>query len=88
MAAMPISVRPLRDDELRTDLEIHTSAVRGLAVTHYGPDAIAGWVGPITGATLRDLASNEDGRNPSDGRVGRHACGQRRRGDREKDLTV
>ena len=58
---MSITVRPLRDDELRTYLEIHTSAVRGLAVTHYAPDVIEGWVVPITDATIRDLTLNPDG---------------------------
>jgi putative acetyltransferase len=58
---MPITVRPLRDDELRTYLEIHDSAIRGLAVTHYPPDVIEGWVVPITEDVIRDLALNADG---------------------------
>src|SRR5688572_30061599 len=58
--AMGITVRPLRDDELRTYLEIHERAIRGLAQTHYPPDAIAGWVVPITEDTLRDLAANTE----------------------------
>jgi putative acetyltransferase len=57
---MPITVRPLRDDELRTYLEIHTSAVRGLAVTHYASDVIEAWVVPITEDTVRDLSLNAD----------------------------
>jgi putative acetyltransferase len=58
---MPIIVRPLRDDELRTYLEIHTSAVRGLAATHYAPEVLEGWVVPITDETLQDLTANADG---------------------------
>ena len=58
---MPITVRPLRDDELRTYLEIHASAVRGLATTHYAPEVLAGWVVPITDETLKDLTANADG---------------------------
>jgi hypothetical protein len=58
---MPIIVRPLRDDELRTYLEIRTSAVHGLAAAHYAPDVIDGWVVPITDATIHDLTLNEDG---------------------------
>jgi putative acetyltransferase len=58
---MAITVRPLRDDELRTYLEIHTSAIRGLAVTHYAPDLIEGWVVPITEEVIRELALNADG---------------------------
>ena len=58
---MPIVVRPLRDDELRTYLEIHTSAVRGLAATHYAPEVLEGWVVPITDETLKILSANADG---------------------------
>lgn len=56
-----ITVRLLRDDELRTYLEIHTSAIRGLAVTHYDADVIDAWVVPISDETLRDLTTNADG---------------------------
>ena len=55
-----IHVRPMRPDEGRMYLEIVNSAIRELAVTHYGPDAIAGWVVPIDDNTLADLARNED----------------------------
>jgi putative acetyltransferase len=58
---MQIFVRPLRDDELRMYLEIHTSAVRGLATTHYPPEVIEAWVVPITEDTVRDLTLNADG---------------------------
>lgn len=59
--ATSIVVRPLRDDELPTYLEIHASAIRGLAATHYPPEVIGGWVVPITDDALRDLTNNADG---------------------------
>jgi putative acetyltransferase len=57
---MPITVRPLRDDEGRIYLEIVNSAIRGLAVGHYPPEAIEGWVVPVTDETVRDLMLNRD----------------------------
>ncbi len=57
---MPITVRPLRADEGRIYLEIVNSAIRGLAVTHYAPDAIEGWVVPVTDEAVRDLMLNAD----------------------------
>ncbi len=57
---MPITVRPLRADEGRIYLEIVNSAIRGLAVGHYPPDAIEGWVVPVTDETVRDLMLNAD----------------------------
>jgi putative acetyltransferase len=57
---MPITVRPLRDDEGRIYLEIVNSAIRGLAVGHYPPEAIEGWVVPVTDDTVRDLRLNRD----------------------------
>jgi putative acetyltransferase len=57
---MPITVRPLRPDEGRMYLEIVNSAIRGLAVSHYSPDAIEGWVVPVTDQTIRDLMLNRD----------------------------
>jgi putative acetyltransferase len=57
---MPITVRPLRDDEERIYLEIVNSAIRGLAVGHYPPEAIEGWVVPVTDETVRDLRLNRD----------------------------
>ena len=59
--ATSIVVRRLRDDELRTFLEVHASAIRGLAAGHYPPDVIEGWVVPITDDTLRELTKNADG---------------------------
>jgi putative acetyltransferase len=56
-----VTVRLLRDDELATYLEIHASAVRGLAAGHYPPEVIAGWVVPVTGDTIRGLTENADG---------------------------
>jgi putative acetyltransferase len=55
-----ITVRLMRPDELRLYLEIHGSAIRGLAVTHYPADVIASWLVPIDDQTLTDLSRNED----------------------------
>jgi putative acetyltransferase len=57
---IPITVRPLRADEGRIYLEIVNSAIRGLAVSHYPPDAIEGWVVSVTDETVRDLMLNLD----------------------------
>ncbi len=57
---MVITVRPLRADEGRIYLEIVNSAIRGLAVSHYPPDAIEGWVVPVTDESVRDLMVNAD----------------------------
>jgi putative acetyltransferase len=59
-ARSAVVVRPLQPDELRLYLEIVANSVRGLAVTHYPPDAINGWSPAITDETLRDLALNAD----------------------------
>ena len=50
---MPIAVRPLRADEGRIYLEIVNAAIRGLAVSHYPPDAIAGGVVSVTDGLFR-----------------------------------
>jgi putative acetyltransferase len=57
---MAITVRALRADEGRMYLEIVNGAIRGLATSHYTPDAIAGWVVPLTDETVRDLMLNPD----------------------------
>ena len=57
---MPIAVRPLRADEGRVYLEIVNGAIRGLAISHYPPDAIEGWVVPVTDETVRELMLNPD----------------------------
>jgi putative acetyltransferase len=57
---MAITVRPLRVDEGRIYLEIVNSAIRGLAVSHYAPDAIEGWVVPVTIESIADLMLNAD----------------------------
>jgi putative acetyltransferase len=57
---MPITVRALRADEGRMYLEIVNCAILGLAVSHYPPDVIEGWVVPINDETLRDLMRNDD----------------------------
>jgi putative acetyltransferase len=53
-------VRLMRADEGRIYLEIHSSAIRGLAAGHYPPDVIDGWVVPATDEAVRDLMLNRD----------------------------
>ena len=57
---MAATVRPLRTHEIRLYLEIHERAIRGLAVSHYSPDDIEGWVVPATDENVRRLALNPD----------------------------
>lgn len=57
---MAVTIRPLRDDEIRLYLEIHERAIRGLAASHYSPDDIEGWVVPATDENLRRLTRNVD----------------------------
>ncbi len=40
LGRMAVTVRPLRDDEMRLYLQIHERAIRGLAATHYSQDDI------------------------------------------------
>ena len=58
---MALTVRPLRDDEVRLYLEIHERAIRGLAGSHYSQGDIEGWVVPATEENLRVVAQNPDG---------------------------
>ena len=57
---MRVTVRPLRDDEIRLYLEIHERAIRGLAASHYSRADIEGWVVPATDENLRRLTRNAD----------------------------
>lgn len=57
---MAVTVRPLRDDEIRLYLQIHERAIRGLAASHYSQDAIEGWVVPATPENVRRLTLNAD----------------------------
>jgi len=57
---MRIAVRRLREDEGRIYLEIVNSAIRGLALSHYPPEAIDGWIVPVTDETVRDLILNAE----------------------------
>ena len=57
---MAVTVRPLRDEEIRLYLEIHERAIRGLAVSHYSQADIEGWVVPATDENLRRLTRNAD----------------------------
>ena len=55
-----MTVRALRDDEIRLYLQIHERAIRGLAASHYPQDAIDGWVVPATTENVRRLTLNAD----------------------------
>jgi putative acetyltransferase len=57
---MTCVVRSLGDDELLLYLEIVNASIAGLAVHHYSPEAIQGWLVPVTHATLADLAANTE----------------------------
>lgn len=57
---MSIVVRRLRPDEGRTYLEIVNRAIRGLAVGHYSPEVIDGWVVAVTDESVRTLMLNPD----------------------------
>ena len=57
---MPVTVRPLRDDEIRLYLEIHERSIRGLAGSHYSQDAIEGWVVPPTDENIHRLTLNAE----------------------------
>ena len=58
---MAVIVRPMRADEGRTFLDIHTRSVRGLAAQHYSPEIIDGWAARITDESVRALMRNPDG---------------------------
>ena len=59
---MSVVVRPMRDDEARSFLEIHGRSVRGLAGQHYPADVIAAWAGPapISDEAIRHFLKNPD----------------------------
>ena len=57
---MAVTVRRLRDDEIRLYLEIHERAIRGLAASHYPQADIEGWVVPATDENLQRLRRNAD----------------------------
>jgi putative acetyltransferase len=58
---MMVAVRPMRPDEARTFLDIHTRAIRGIAARHYTPDVIEGWVVPVTDPNIAGFLRNADG---------------------------
>ena len=57
---MPVTVRPLRADEARTFLQIHSRSIRGLAAGHYPPEVIEAWTVPLTDEILRAFLDNPD----------------------------
>jgi putative acetyltransferase len=58
---MSFLVRPLRDDEALAYLEIVNSAIRGLAMGHYSPEQIDGWLVSLDEDRLEEFRRNEDG---------------------------
>lgn len=57
---MTIAVRPMRRDEGRTFLDIHSRAIRGLAAAHYPPAVIEAWAIPATDRNVERLLENPD----------------------------
>jgi putative acetyltransferase len=57
---MAIAVRPMRSDEARIFLDIHSRAIRGLAAAHYPPAVIEAWAIPPTEANAQRLLQNPD----------------------------
>jgi hypothetical protein len=58
---MGASVRAQRPDELCMYLDVVTRAIRGLAASHYLPEAIDGWRSRITDQSLQELTVNAEG---------------------------
>lgn len=58
---MPITVRPMRPDEGRIFLELHSRSIRGLASAHYAPGVIDAWTIPPTDKNVTGLLENADG---------------------------
>jgi len=57
---MGITVRPLRSNEGRMFLDIHTRSIRGLAAGYYTPEVIDAWVVPMTENNVRSFLENRD----------------------------
>ena len=58
---MTVIVRPMRDDEARTFLEIQRAAVRGLAVNDYPASVIEEWAPlPVMDAAIAVFRINQD----------------------------
>jgi putative acetyltransferase len=55
-----ITVRPLRVNEGRLFLQIHSRAIRGLAAAHYPPEVLDAWTVPATDESVRGLLANPD----------------------------
>ena len=60
MPTMPITVRPFRESEAATFLDIHRRSVRGLAAQHYPTEVIEAWVVPATDENIRGFLINPD----------------------------
>ncbi len=57
---MAITVRPMRPDDARTFLDIHSRAVRGLAAGHYSAEVIDAWAIAATDGNAQRLLQNPD----------------------------
>jgi hypothetical protein len=57
---MPITIRPLRDDECGVYLDTLNRSIRGLASSHYPPEVIEHWVVPVTEKSVTSLQENSD----------------------------
>lgn len=56
--SVTITIRPMRQEEARTFLDIHTRSVVGLAASHYPADVIAAWIRPVTEDNIRGFLEN------------------------------
>lgn len=63
---MGVSIRLLRPHELCMYLDVVTRAIRGLAASHYSPEAIDGWLPRITDQSLQELTLNAEGEMEKD----------------------
>jgi putative acetyltransferase len=58
---MPVVVRPMRDDESRSFLDIQREAVRGLAADDYSPSVIEAWAPlPVTDTAIAFFRVNHE----------------------------
>jgi putative acetyltransferase len=61
LITMSVTVRPMRDDESRSFLEIQRAAVRGLAINDYRASVIEEWAPlPVTDAACAVFRVNQD----------------------------
>jgi putative acetyltransferase len=59
---MSVKVREMLDDDARTFLEVHHSAVRGIAAKDYPAEVVTDWAPiPVTNKSVEQLLTNPDG---------------------------